>query len=127
MKPAPTLIAWLLALEAQTPHRIKCFVTNISELASLQIQQRCTQKGILHLLVTAPYTSPPAMVGLNDSTALSWTKLAPCAPPAKKVNGSADFHCSSDEIANNTSQVRYHGLRDNYSQLDGHANSSFGQ
>src|SRR6266478_8365459 len=79
MKPAPTLIAWRLALEVQTPRHLKCFVTNIGELASLQIQQWCTQKGILHLLVAAPYTSPPTMVGLlNDSTAPSWTKLAPC-------------------------------------------------
>ncbi len=60
-------------------------------------------------------------------TLMDKARAMQCAPPAKKVNGSADFYCSSDEIANNTSQVRYYGLRDNYSQLDGHANSSFGQ
>ena len=47
---------WLTALEVQTPHRLKSFVTDNGELASSQIQDWCSQKGILHLF-TAPYTS----------------------------------------------------------------------
>ena len=53
---APALKAWLFGLEVQTPHRLKSFITDNGELASLQIQHWCSQKGILHLL-TAPYTS----------------------------------------------------------------------
>ena len=53
---APTLKVWLFVLEVQTPHHLKSFVTDNGELASLQIHQWCTEKGILHLL-TAPYTS----------------------------------------------------------------------
>ena len=53
---APALKAWLIGLEIQTPHRLSSFVTDNGELASLQIQQWCTEKGILHLF-TAPYTS----------------------------------------------------------------------
>jgi transposase InsO family protein len=52
----PALKAWLFALEVQSPHRLTSFVTDNGELASSQIQQWCTQKGILHLF-TAPYTS----------------------------------------------------------------------
>ena len=52
----PTLKVWLFALEVQTPHHLQSFVTDNGELASIQIMQWCTQKGILHLL-TAPYTS----------------------------------------------------------------------
>jgi hypothetical protein len=53
---APALKAWLLGLKVQTPHRLKSFVTDNGELASLHIHQWCTEKGILHSL-TAPYTS----------------------------------------------------------------------
>src|SRR5216684_1551612 len=53
---APTLKAWLTALELQTPHRLKSFVSDNSELATSQIKQWCTDQGILHLF-TAPYTS----------------------------------------------------------------------
>jgi hypothetical protein len=53
---ALALKAWLFALEVQSPHRLTSFVTDNGELASSQIQQWCTQKGILHLF-TAPYTS----------------------------------------------------------------------
>ena len=53
---APILKHWLTALEVQTPHRLRSFVTDNGELASSQIQDWCSQKGILHLF-TAPYTS----------------------------------------------------------------------
>ena len=53
---APVLKHWLTALEVQTPHRLRSFVTDNGELASSQIQDWCSQKGILHLF-TAPYTS----------------------------------------------------------------------
>ena len=53
---ATMLKHWLTAMEVQTPHRLASFVTDNGELASLQIQNWCSEKGILHLF-TAPYTS----------------------------------------------------------------------
>lgn len=53
---APILRNWLTALEVQTSYRLQSFVTDNGELASLQVQNWCTDKGILHLF-TAPYTS----------------------------------------------------------------------
>ena len=53
---ATMLKHWLTAMEVQTPHRLASFVTDNGELASLQIQNWCSKKGILHLF-TAPYTS----------------------------------------------------------------------
>ena len=47
---------WLTFLEVQTPYRLKSFVTDNGELASLAIHDWCTRKGIQHLF-TAPYTS----------------------------------------------------------------------
>lgn len=47
---------WLAAIELQTPHRLKCLVTDNGELTSTQIQNFCAERGILHLF-TAPYTS----------------------------------------------------------------------
>lgn len=52
---APLLKQWLTAMEVQTPHHLSSFVTDNGELASLQIQDWCSSKGILHLF-TAPYT-----------------------------------------------------------------------
>jgi Integrase core domain len=53
---APVLKHWLTALEVQMPQRLKSFVTDNGKLASFQIQDWCSQKGILHLFTT-PYTS----------------------------------------------------------------------
>ena len=47
---------WLTAVEHQSPHKLKCLVTDNGELTSLQLRDLCTDRGILHLF-TAPYTS----------------------------------------------------------------------
>ena len=51
-----TLRTWLTAIEVQTAHCLRSFVTDNGELASSQIHQFCSERGILHLL-TALYTS----------------------------------------------------------------------
>ena len=53
---ASALKAWHLALDIQTPYRLKSFVTDNGELCSNSIHQWCKEKGVLHLF-TAPYTS----------------------------------------------------------------------
>ena len=47
---------WIIAVKHQTPDRLKCLVTDNGELASSEIRDLCTDRGILHLF-TAPYTS----------------------------------------------------------------------
>ena len=47
---------WLMAVELQTPHKLKCLVTDNGELTSLQLCELCAERGIL-CLFTAPYTS----------------------------------------------------------------------
>ena len=55
-KASTILRHWIIAIERQTPHRLKCLITDNRELASTQIHNFCTELGILHLF-TAPYTS----------------------------------------------------------------------
>ena len=47
---------WLTAVEHQTPHKLKCLITDNGKLTSLQLRELCAERGILHLF-TAPYTS----------------------------------------------------------------------
>jgi len=51
-----TLRTWLTAIEVQTTRRLRSFVTDNGELATIQIHHFCSECGILHLF-TAPYTS----------------------------------------------------------------------
>ena len=44
---------WLITVKLHTKHRLKCLVTDNGELRSLQIQNWCSEHGILHLF-TAP-------------------------------------------------------------------------
>ena len=47
---------WIIAIEHQTPHRLKCLITDNGKLVSSEICDLCTDRRILHLF-TAPYTS----------------------------------------------------------------------
>jgi transposase InsO family protein len=67
---APVLKSWLLQIELQGSHCLRSFVTDNGELASLQIQKWCEDKGILHLLM-APYTSAHN----GHAERLHWTLL----------------------------------------------------